>query len=158
VRRHGALQESEFYRTLNQRLRERDRTSLLPFFPYLRLLLQARRKLPQYTRPVWRGVNCDLRGDFPKGKKLFWWSVTSTTKEMSALLNPMFCGTTGERTQFMIEAQSGADIQRFSMIGVEAEVVLFPGTKLEVVDTADMGNGLFQVHLRELVTPVELFQ
>ena len=72
----------------------------------------------------------------------------------------MFCGTsTGvERTQFMIEAQSGADIQGFSMIGIEAEVVLFPGTKLEVVDTLEMGNGLFQVHLRELVTPVELFQ
>ena len=32
--------------------------------------------------------------------------------------------------------------------GKEAEVVLFPGTKLEVVDTVDMGNGLFQVHLR----------
>ena len=107
---------------------------------------------------MWRGVKEDLRGDFPKGKKIFWWSVTSCTKEMSALRNPMFCGTTGERTQFMIEAQSGADIQRFSMIGVEAEVVLFPGTKLEVVDTLDMGNGLFQVHLREMATPVELFK
>jgi len=27
----------------------------------------------------------------------------------------------------------------------EAEVLLFPGTKLAVVDVMDMGNGLFQV-------------
>ena len=44
------------------------------------------------------------------------------------------------------------------MIDSEAEVLLFPGTKLEVVDVADMGHGLFQVHLQEVQLPVQLFK
>ena len=63
------------------------------------------------VRAVWRGVKgVDLTSDFPKGKKLFWWAFTSTSKNVSTLLNPAFCGTSGTRTQFMIEASSGVDI------------------------------------------------
>ena len=149
--------ESAFYRTLNQLLRQRDRQALKPFFPYLRLLLTARAKLPKHTASVWRGVKgVDLTGSFPKGKKLFWWAFNSTSKNVSTLLNPMFCGTSGTRTQFMIEAESGIDITRFSMVDAEAEVLLFPGTKLEVVDVANIAPGLFQVHLKEMKLPVQL--
>ena len=64
---------------------------------------------------VWRGVkNKDLTGQFPKGKKIWWWAFNSTSKNVSTLLNPMFCGTSGTRTQFMIEAVSGIDIAAFS--------------------------------------------
>jgi hypothetical protein len=48
--------------------------------------------------------------------------------------------------------------ERFSMVQSEAEVLLFPGTKLEVVDVADMGHGLYQVHLKEAAVPVQLFK
>ena len=60
----------------------------------------------------------------------------------------------------MIEAAGGVDVEAFSMVGdEEAEVLLFPGTKLEVVDVAMMGDGpLFQVHLKEVVTPMALFK
>ena len=105
--------ECAFYSTLNRLLSQRDRQALTPFLPFLRLMLQARRKLPTHMRAVWRGVKgVDLTGDFPKGKKLFWWAFTSTSKNVSALLNPAFCGTSGTRTQFMIEASSGVDIVR----------------------------------------------
>ena len=151
--------ECEFYRTLNVLLRNRSREALKPFFPYLRLLLQARSKLPKHTQSVWRGVKgVDLTGSFPKGKKIFWWAFNSTSKNVSTLLDPMFCGTSGTRTQFMIEAVSGIDIAHYSMVDSEAEVLLFPGTKLEVVDVADMGHGLFQVHLREVKLPVQLIK
>ena len=151
--------ESEFYRTLNVLLRNRSREALKPFFPYLRLLLQARSKLPKHTQSVWRGVKgVDLTGSFPKGKKIFWWAFNSTSKNVSTLLDPMFCGTSGTRTQFMIEAVSGIDIAHYSMVDSEAKVLLFPGTKLEVVDVADMGHGLFQVHLREVKVPVQLIK
>ena len=151
--------ECEFYRTLNVLLRNRSREALKPFFPYLRLLLQARSKLPKHTQSVWRGVKgVDLTGSFPKGKKIFWWAFNSTSKNVSTLLDPMFCGTSGTRTQFMIEAVSGIDIAHYSMVDSEAEVLLFPGTKLEVVDVADMGHGLFQVHLREVKVPVQLIK
>ena len=151
--------ECEFYRTLNRLLRSRDRTALKSFFPYLRLILQARAKLPKHLQAVWRGVKgVNLTNDFPKGKKLFWWAFNSTSRNVSTLHNPMFCGTSGTRTQFMVEASSGVDIERFSMVGSEAEVLLFPGTKLEVVDVATMAPGLFQVHLREVTVPIQLFK
>ena len=142
------------YKELNTLLRQRDREKLKPYFPYLKLLLLARAKLPKHTSAVWRGVKKDLTSDFPKGKKLWWWAFNSTSRNVSTLLNPMFCGTSGSRTQFMIEASTGIDIERFSMVDSEAEVLLFPGIKLEVVDVANMGHGLFQVHLRELNVPV----
>ena len=105
--------ECNFYSTLNRLLSQRDRLALAPFLPFLRLMLQARRKLPTHTQAVWRGVKgVDLTSDFPKGKKLFWWAFTSTSKHVSTLLNPAFCGTSGTRTQFMIEASSGVDIVR----------------------------------------------
>ena len=44
------------------------------------------------------------------------------------------------------------------MVQSEAEVLLFPGTRLEVVDVAQMGRGLFQVHMREVSVPVQLFK
>ena len=39
-----------------------------------------------------------------------------------------------------------------------AQVLLFPGTKFRVVDSMDMGAGLFMVHLEELELPADLFR
>ena len=55
----------------------------------------------------------------------------------------------------------GVDIVRYSMFqgeAAEAEVLIFPGTKLRVVDSMDMGSGLFMVHLEEIEIPIELMQ
>ena len=41
--------ESELYTILNELLRQRNRARLKPFFAYLRLLLDARRKLPRWS-------------------------------------------------------------------------------------------------------------
>ena len=149
--------ESEFYPTLNKLLRSRDRQGIKIFFPYLKLLLAARAKLPKYSGVVWRGVKGrDLREKFPKGKEVYWWAFSSSSKELSTLQNPMFLGKEGTRTVFNIEAINGVDIVKYSMFQGEkgeAEVLLFPGTKLVVIDTMDMGAGLFQVHLKEVVAP-----
>jgi hypothetical protein len=151
--------DSSFYGTLNKLLRDRNRAALKPFFPYLRLMLTARSKLPKHTSAVWRGVKgVDLRAQFPKGKKLYWWAFSSASKNVSTLHNPEFCGTSGTRTQFLIEPLHGIYIEPFSMVEAEAEVLLFPGTKLEVVDVSDMGHGLFQVHLKEVPVPVQLMK
>ena len=40
----------------------------------------------------------------------------------------------------------------------EAEVLSYPGTKLRVVDSKDMGGGLFMVHLEEVEVPIELMK
>ena len=128
----------------------------------MRLLLCARAKLPRYSGNVWRGViGKDLRASYPKGKELDWWGFSSTTKQMSVLLNPTFLGQSGVRTVFLIEIASAVDIQRYSAFqgtASEAEVLIFPGTKMVVVDSMDMGNSLFQVHLREVSVPIQFFK
>lgn len=153
--------DSELYPTLNGRLRDQDRPALKPFFPLLRLLVLARRKLPKFEGTVWRGVKADLRATYPKGKEVYWWAFSSTTKELSTLTNPLFLGKEGVRTIFNIQIFSGVDIMRYSAFqgeDSEAEVLLFPGTKLRVVDTMDMGNSLYQVHLQEVKVPVSLLK
>ena len=53
------------------------------------------------------------------------------------------------------------DILRYSLFQgqqSEAEVLLFPDTKLRVRDSMDMGAGLFMVHLEEVELDIDLFR
>jgi hypothetical protein len=98
--------ESELYTRLNDLLRQRDRQRLRPFFPYLKLMIDARRKLPRHVGVVWRGVKgVDLRSKYLKGSEVYWWAFSSTTKELSTLQNPSFLGTSGVRTVFNIQVK-----------------------------------------------------
>jgi len=65
---HLYTQESEIYKQLNQRLRDRDRALLKPFFPYLKLLLSGLYKLPLINVPLYRGVKRDLSELYIKKK------------------------------------------------------------------------------------------
>ena len=154
--------DSELFRTLNRLLRGHERAALRPHLSYLRLMLQAREKLPPFAGTVWRGVKgVDLRGNFPEGKELYWWPFSSTTKRLSTLQSDEFLGATGVRTVFNIQVRTGVDIVRYSIYqqtASEAEVLLYPGVKLKVVDSMDMGGGLFMVHLQEMDVPVQLVQ
>jgi len=146
------------YKPLNTLLRDRDRNKLKPFFPYLRLLLEAKGKLPKYVGAVWRGVKGkDLSSSCPKDKEVWWWAFNSTTKDLETLQNPAFLGKSGKRTQFMIEMLSGIDISAFSVYE-EEEVLLFPGTKLRVKSSAVMAPGLTQIHMEEVAVPMQLMK
>ncbi len=75
--------------------------------------------------------------------------------------NPQFLGTSGVRTVFSIQVKRGVDIVRYSIFqgeDSEAEVLIYPGTKLRVVDSMHMGSGLFMVHLEEIEIPTELIK
>jgi len=154
--------QTELYPTMNRLLRQRSREQLKPFFAYLLLLLTARRKLPKYVGTVWRGVKgVDMRAQYPKGKEVYWWAFSSTSKELSTLQNPQFLGTSGVRTVFNIQVRRGVDVVRYSIFqggASEAEVLLYPGTKLKVVDAMDMGSGLYMIHLEEMDVPIELIK
>eukprot|EP00802_Teleaulax_amphioxeia_P009581 Tamp_09601.p1 GENE.Tamp_09601~~Tamp_09601.p1 ORF type:complete len:384 (-),score=76.18 Tamp_09601:385-1536(-) len=154
--------ESELFGRLNALLRQRDRSRLKPFFPYLKLVLDARHKLPRYEGTVWRGVKgVNLLSKYPKGKEVYWWAFSSTTKELSTLQNPQFLGQTGLRTVFCIQVKGAVDIVPYSIFqgsDSEAEVLLFPGTKLRVVDSIEMGSGLCMIHLEEIQLPTEMMQ
>jgi hypothetical protein len=153
------MAESDFYPRINRLLRTRHRSALWPFFPYLQLMLTARSKLPKYTGSVWRGVQgVVMRDKYPKDKEVWWWALSSTTKQLHTLTNPRFLGTSSVRTVFLVEILHGVDLQRYSAFQGEAEVLLYPGTKFKVFDAMDMGGDLFQVHLKELPLAFKIFE
>jgi len=149
--------ESELYPALNRLLRSKERQQLKAFFPFLQLMLRAKAKMPAFVGTIWRGVKADLRKQYPKGREMYWWAFSSCTKTMSTLTDPKFLGKKGARTIFNVQVQSGIDIAHYSVFeDAEAEVLLFPGMKLKVIDTLEAGSGLHIIHLEEVKVPVKL--
>ncbi|RKT19356.1 uracil-DNA glycosylase [Streptomyces sp. 1114.5] len=140
--------ESAFYREINAVLRSPDRARLVPYLPYLRLLFAAVSRLPVRTAPLWRGVSLDLRRQYPLGKTVTWWGVSSCTSELGVA--QAFLGSRGKRTLFEVRPVRATGIQSFSAFTGEEEFILLPGTQLEVTDVRTERGGLCTVTLTEL--------
>ncbi|MFH8384128.1 ADP-ribosyltransferase domain-containing protein [Kitasatospora sp. NPDC018058] len=140
--------ESAFYREINAVLRSPDRSRLVPYLPYLRLLFAAVSQLPARTEPLWRGVSLDLRKQYPLGRTVTWWGVSSCTSKLGVAQS--FLGSRGKRTLFEVRPLRAAGIQRFSAFTGEEEFILLPGTQLEVTDVRTQRGGLCTVTLTEL--------
>ncbi|WP_232542610.1 macro domain-containing protein [Streptomyces sp. QHH-9511] len=140
--------ESAFYREINAVLRSPDRERVVPYLPYLRLLFSAVAALPVQTRPLWRGVALDLRSQYPLGRTVTWWGVSSCTSELSVAR--AFLGSRGRRTLFEVTPARAVGIRRFSAFTGEEEYILAPGTQLEVTEVKSERGGLCTVRLTEL--------
>ncbi|KJY43453.1 uracil-DNA glycosylase [Streptomyces sp. NRRL B-1568] len=140
--------ESGFYREINTILRSPDRTRLLPYLPYLRLLFSAVSGLPARTEPLWRGVSLDLRAQYPLGRTVTWWGVSSCTSKLSVAR--AFLGGRGKRTLFEVLPSRAVGIRSFSAFTDEEEFILPPGTQLKVTDVKAERGGLCTVKLTEL--------
>ncbi|MDT0469257.1 ADP-ribosyltransferase domain-containing protein [Streptomyces gibsoniae] len=140
--------ESAFYREINATLRSPDRTRLLPYLPYLRLLFSAVSQLPSRTQPLWRGVALDLRAQYPLGRTVTWWGVSSCTSELGVAKS--FLGSRGKRTLFEVVPARAVSIRDFSAFTGEEEFILPPGTQLKVTDVKAERSGLYTVQLTEL--------
>ncbi|MFG3343905.1 ADP-ribosyltransferase domain-containing protein [Streptomyces sp. NPDC048018] len=140
--------ESGFYRTINAVLRSPDRSRVVPYLPYLRLLCSAVSGLPAQNRPLWRGVGLDLRRQYPVGGTVTWWGVSSCTSELSVARS--FLGSRGKRTLFEVTPARAVGIRSFSAFTGEEEYILAPGTQLEVTDVTTERGGLCTVKLTEL--------
>ncbi|MGW7433422.1 ADP-ribosyltransferase domain-containing protein [Streptomyces sp. NPDC054861] len=140
--------ESAFYREINAVLRSPDRQRLEPYLPYLRLLCSAMEALPAHTRPLWRGVALDLRSQYPLGRTVTWWGVSSCTSELSVAR--AFLGSRGRRTLFEVTPARAVGIRRFSAFTGEEEYILAPGTRLQVTEVKAERGGLCTVRLTEL--------
>jgi hypothetical protein len=78
------------------------------------------------------------------------------TKRLGATAD--FLGA-GGKTLLTINVQSGRDISRYSQFpDQEAEILLFPGTRLKVVDLLDPSPDLHIVQLEEVPVTVELIK
>ncbi|MFJ1805225.1 MULTISPECIES: ADP-ribosyltransferase domain-containing protein [unclassified Streptomyces] len=139
--------ESAFYREINAILRSPDRTKVIPYLPYLRLLFSAVSKLPARTESLWRGVSLDLRAQYPLGRTVTWWGVSSCTSKFSVAR--AFLGSRGKRTLFEVQPVRAVGIRSFSAFTDEEEFILLPGTQLEVVDVKTERGGLCTVKLAE---------
>ncbi|CAF1125632.1 unnamed protein product [Didymodactylos carnosus] len=146
--------ERSLYFQLNQILRSEDRRKLKPWFGYLKLFLTALFKLPSIKSTVWRGVKANLSHKYPKGSKCIWWGISSCTDSIGVLEQEQFLGQTGTRTLFSIECHSGKDIKSHSYYQTENEILLLPGTYLQVIDQLKAGSdGLFIIHMKEISPP-----
>jgi hypothetical protein len=148
---HLYTQESPFYRLLNERLRERDRTKLKPLTLFLKLLLSGLYKLPPVSDiNLYRWVKRDLSGRFREGDEKTLWAVSSCTAKLKVLENDMFLGKTGHRTLFHIVTTCAFNISAYSAMPKEDEYVLAPNSEVEVESVLDAGNGLVMVQLKQL--------
>ncbi|MFE0644114.1 ADP-ribosyltransferase domain-containing protein [Streptomyces sp. NPDC058877] len=144
--------ESGFYRDVNAVLRSADRSRVIPYLPYLRLLFSAVSGLPVQKRPLWRGVGLDLRRQYPLGGTVTWWGISSCTSELSVARS--FLGNRGKRTLFEVTPARAVGIRNFSAFTGEEEYVLAPGTQLEVTDVTTERGGLCTVRLTEVDAPL----
>ncbi|MER6953934.1 ADP-ribosyltransferase domain-containing protein [Streptomyces sp. NPDC000618] len=140
--------ESAFYREINAVLRAPDRAKVIPYLPYLRLLFSAVSQLPARTEPLWRGVSLDLRAQYPLGRTVTWWGVSSCTSKIGVAR--AFLGSRGKRTLFEVVPVRAVGIRRFSAFTDEEEFILSPGTQLKVTDVKAERGGLCTVQLTEL--------
>ncbi|MGW5344934.1 ADP-ribosyltransferase domain-containing protein [Streptomyces sp. HUAS TT3] len=140
--------ESAFYREINAVLRSPDRSALVPYLPYLRLLFSAVSQLPARTEPLFRGVALDLRAQYPVGRTVTWWGVSSCTPKLGVAR--AFLGSRGKRTLFEVVPSRAVGIRDFSAFTEEEEYILAPGTQLKVTEVKTERGGLCTVRLAEL--------
>lgn len=140
--------ESAFYREINSVLRNADRSKVLPYLPYLRLLFSAVSQLPVRTESLWRGVALDLRAQYQLGGTVTWWGVSSCTPKLGVA--KAFLGNRGKRTLFEVVPARAVGIRDFSAFTEEEEFILLPGTQLKVTNVATERGGLCTVTLTEL--------
>lgn len=132
------------YKQLNEALRSEDRQNCIPYFGYLRLLLSAVDKLPSHSGHVFRGIRKDLSGTYTKNREVYEWAIGSATVNGEVLKNPLFLGSTGDRSLICYRQRCGKDISRYSAYKTEKEVILPPGFLWRVGNAMDIpgSNGL----------------
>lgn len=144
--------DNSFYLAINRALRAEDRSTLKPWFSYLRLFDTAVQKLPNVRKSIWRGVKTDISRCFKKGDEFTWWSINSCSTSVNVIKDFLASNS----TLFLIEAVNGKDISKYTNFLNEQEVILCPGTRLRVVSDPLDQPPLHIVHLEEITEDSEL--
>ena len=140
------------YSVLNRTLRTEHCDKLRPWFKYLALFLTALVKLPCAPLQVaWRGVVQDISNQFPRGTDVTWWSFSSCTTTLTVLENALYLGNATNRTLFSIEAFNARNVSAHSYFQTEDEILLLPGTYMEVRSQLHPAADLHIIHLRQKI-------
>lgn len=152
--RHDSL-----YFILNKTLQSKNQEDLRPWHKYFKLFLTALVRIPcEPVQTVWRGVRVDASEDFPSGTNVTWWRFSSCTKMLSLLESDVYLGDIGRRTLFSIEIFNGRDISSHSHFVREDEILLLPGTYLEVLTHLSQTSGLRIIHLKQKIPNITLLE
>jgi len=136
------------YKELNKVLRDENRAKVKNFFPYLRFLFEACKRLPTKKKTLWRGVGVDLFSQYAVGSTIIWWGVSSCTSDKKVAEN--FMAGCGDGATFLeVETETACDISEVSFYANEAESLLMPGTQLSVVAAEKKGKKSF-IKLKEV--------
>ena len=147
------------YFILNSIFKNKNQESLQPWYRYLKLFLTALVKIPcEPVQTVWRGVKVDVSKEFLAGMDITWWSFSSCTKALSLLENDVYLGNIGSRTLFSIEIFNGRAIRAHSDFVQEEEILLLPGTHLEVLTHLPQESGLHIIHLKQKTPTTTLLE
>ncbi|CAF1297499.1 unnamed protein product [Rotaria sp. Silwood1] len=140
------------YAILNETLRTADHEYLRPWFKYLKLFLTALVKMPSTPQQtVWRGIRQDLSSEFFRGTSVIWWSFSSCTTTLTVLENNLYFGYEGPRTLFSIEVFNAKNVRDHSFFRNEDEVLLLPGTYMEVQSQLNPAHDLHIIHLKQMI-------
>ena len=156
------LDNPSVYKAINSAMFSPDRKTpegklgarFLACLPFIRFLDFALLSLPEKLRfrgTVYRGIkhafpspqNHKPEDYFFVGRTFNWFEFKSASKLASTMYHDNFCGLTGPRTIFILDAILAYDITSMSAFGeAEAEVILRPGTKVRVVSCAKLNDPL----------------
>lgn len=147
---HGG--HRSLYSNLNETLRHSPREHLEPWFKYLKLLLTGLAKIScASARTLWRGIRQDISNEFPPGKKTIWWCFSSCTKNLAVLKSDLYLGQHGPRTLFSIETVNARNVKNPSHFVNEEELLLLPGTYVEVESQLNPALDFHVIHLKQLL-------
>ena len=139
------IDEPKLYKFINTACHAADRDvgqgglspSLRACMPYIKFLDTALERLPakyHFKGRANRGVKWafpkpedhDPEAHFPKGRQFFWYEFKSAAFKFEVMYQETFCGESGPRTIFTIEACESYMISAFSQFPTEAEALFRP--------------------------------
>eukprot|EP01126_Amoeba_proteus_P062262 TRINITY_DN8436_c0_g1_i5.p1 TRINITY_DN8436_c0_g1~~TRINITY_DN8436_c0_g1_i5.p1 ORF type:complete len:597 (-),score=85.17 TRINITY_DN8436_c0_g1_i5:52-1842(-) len=142
--------EDSLYFIMNSKLREKNRTGIQPFLPYIKLLYFALLKLPEYTGPcVWCGSHSQVE-NYSNNQIITFWGFTYASTVLDVVKD--FVGN-GDCTLFKITTRSAVNIQPFSTSPIESEVLIPAVSCFQVLGTLERN----QIHQVQLVETIQNF-
>ena len=164
---------SPFRHTLDAMMRANDNKDVEPFFPYLRLVLSALMKLPDYAKSVF----CVMEGgrgaserDYEVGTEFYWPHVARGHTELLHAVEAVLGASRRSRSRgpppmlFCVEGGTARDVRAYSSLYDNEEIiVLLPGAQFAVSSRIAMAPvapaGITLITVRELsANAVPLFR
>ena len=133
--------------TVTQALRE-NWSGVKPFRNYLRLYFEAMGALGTRKCTLWRGIAADLFDAYAVGSVQTWWSISSCTAAKS-VAEGFMSQLGGTATLLTLDCTNAVDVSTLSLYPHEAESLLLPGTKLQVVSRKRVGK-VAHIHVKEV--------